>query len=402
VLEGSNVKNIKKSNRILILRLIALNASLSRVELAELSGLSKMAAGNLVRELIEQDIVEEISGDNASSNAGQTGRPQIKLKVSGKSPCVCGMLIKRGYCQVILADISGNILEHEIYRTPLRFNAAGLVKNLLDGFHKVSSRCQRKVLAIGIASIGPINAAAGVILNPPDYHGIKNLHITELIEQETHIQTHLINDANAGALAEKMYGHMHNGDDFIYLHIMNGIGAGLILDNRLYNGNFGQSGEIGHTSINYTGAKCACGNVGCLDLYANLHNLREYIKEYLPLYPQSTLKGIPAPEWLDILDAANDGDGLAIAALGQFCGYISNAIVNVLNMLDIQNLIVGYDSNKPGDIIEKLLENRISDAVLFSSYRNVEVQRSLFHGDAPLIGSIAHIVNLIFNYQIDI
>ena len=62
MLEGSNIKNIKINNRILLLRLIALNDSLSRVELAELSGLSKMAAGNLVRELIEQDIVEEISG----------------------------------------------------------------------------------------------------------------------------------------------------------------------------------------------------------------------------------------------------------------------------------------------------------------------------------------------------
>ena len=341
-------------------------------------------------------------GDDVSSNAGQTGRPPIKLKISSKSSCVCGMLIKRGYCQVILADISGNILEQEIYRTPSRFNADALVKNLLDGFHKVSSRCQRKVLAIGIASIGPINASTGVILNPPDYHGIKNLQITDLIEKETGIQTYLINDANAGALAEKMYGHMHNGDDFIYLHIMNGIGAGLILNNRLYNGNFGQSGEIGHTSINYAGAKCACGNVGCLDLYANIPNLRAYVKEYLPLYPQSALKGVETPEWLDILDAANEGDGLAIAALGQFCGYISSAIVNALNMLDIQNLIVGYDSNKPGDIIEKLLQQRITDAVIFSSYRSVEVKRSLFLGDAPLIGSIAHIVNLIFNNQIDI
>jgi len=224
--------------------------------------------------------------------------------------------------------------------------------------------------------------------------------IASIIAQISGLPAILVNDANAGALAEKLFGLGRKLSNFVYLHIMNGIGAGLVLGDKLYNGNVGQSGEIGHTSINFSGPKCVCGNKGCLDLYANVEGLRARISEHSVLYPQSPLAGLAVPKWRDIVDAANRRDPLAMLALDEFCSYITFSLVNAINLLDLSNIIVGYDSESPGTIIESILQQKISKAILSSNYRKITVSHSAFGGDAPLIGAIAEIVDRIFTMRL--
>ena len=189
-------------------------------------------------------------------------------------------------------------------------------------------------------------------MNPPYFYGIENFPITSIIHKITGLPTFLVNDANAGALAEKLYGIGKDIPNFTYLHIMNGIGSGLVLKDSLYEGDTGQSGEIGHTSINFAGPQCACGNKGCLDLYANVDNMRQKVFELSPFYPASPLASVSHPTWYDIVDCANRKDALAIIVIEEFCSYVSYALINTLNLLNIATLIVGYDSSLNGFIIE--------------------------------------------------
>ena len=80
---------------------------------------------------------------------------------------------------------------------------------------------------------------------------------------------------NASALAEKLYGNGRNISDFVYIGVTNGIGSGIISNDNLFAGEMGFSGEIGHTTINYEGPKCACGNTGCLELYASIPEIEK-------------------------------------------------------------------------------------------------------------------------------
>ncbi len=399
---GSNIQDIKLQNRMLILKLIATNHGFSRVDLAKATGLSKMAVGKIVSELISCKMVNETERTVPFLTSTAYGRRPIMLTISQNSPCICGMLIKRGLCQVVLSNLDGSIFEQININYIRLASKENLIEILKDAFIELKSRTNRRILAIGISSLGPIDSSRGIILSPPYFYAIENLPIVSIVEELTSLPAYLINDANAGALAEKLYGIGKSISNFTYLHIMNGIGAGFILRNKLYNGDSGQSGEIGHTSINFSGPKCDCGNTGCLDLYANIDSMRNRIKELAPFYKNSTLVKLSEPSWCDFVDSGNNGDPLAIALLDEFCSYISYALVDTLNLLDLSNIIVGYDSNTNGMIIERILEGKISKSILSSKFRKITLLHSCFTGNAPLIGSIAIIADKIFSLQLSL
>ena len=105
--KGTNIKDIKYHNRLLVLKHIAVKPMISRMDLSEATGLSKMAVGNMVNDLLEMELVEETL---LPIDAANYGRPPRVLQISESSPLICGMLIKRGISQVILADLSGTII----------------------------------------------------------------------------------------------------------------------------------------------------------------------------------------------------------------------------------------------------------------------------------------------------
>lgn len=397
---GSNHKNIKLQNRLLILQLIAADQPVSRVDLAHKTGLTKMTVGNIVADLIEENMIEEIVPDGESESTAPQGRPPILLKISSQSSAICGMLIKRGFCQVILADLSGLILSSVSKEYPGYVGIDDLYQMLVTCFWDLKAGCSREIAAIGIASVGPINSTTGMILNPPEFYGIENVPIVARIQDETGLPVFLINDADAGALAEKLYGIGRKYKNFTYLHFMNGIGAGFILENKLYRGDFGQCGEIGHTTINFSGPRCSCGNRGCLELYANVDRMRERAKALSHLYKGSALLTKENPDWNDFVDNANRRDTLALAVLDEFCEYVSFAMINLLNLLNISLVIVGYNANAEGTAVEQLLSDKIALRTLGSRYKPIVFRRSCFLGDAPLIGAIAAVADKIFSGEL--
>ena len=395
---GANGKDLRLKNRALILQLVAKHSNVSRVKLAEMTGLTKATVGNLVAELIAMNMICELDDTNETS-CGHGRRP-TNLCLSFQAPCICGMLIKRSLLQVILADLNGNIIDSADCQYGKGVTADFLPDQLLSMYQTLKERNERAILAVGIASVGPIDRSNGIILNPPFFFGLQNIAIKDSIAEGTGLPTYLINDANAGSVAEKMYGNGVEVANFLYLHIMNGIGAGLVLENNLYNGDMGQSGEIGHTSINYSGPICVCGNTGCLELYASLESMQQRAAELISLYPGSKLQTHGQPTWNTIVDYANQKDPLAILVLDDFCKYISFALVNSVNMLDISHIFVGYSATTNGTILEELLHRQVSSRVIYSKYRDIKIQKSRFEGDAPLIGSVAFVVDKVFRMEL--
>lgn len=392
----------KYQNQIHLLKLIATTPTVSRAELARMTNLTKATISKLTQELLAAGYVEERE-DPAFDTTTVLGRRPVLLDIAAQAPIICGMLIKRGLCSVILADLKGHILE-QASRQFTSLTSEELVAILMELYHEVTMGISRTILAVGISSIGPVDIVSQRILNPPFFYGITNLDLPQVISQRIGLPVFIINDANAGALAEKLYGNGKRYGNFIYLHIMNGIGTGYILDGHIYNGDFGQSGEIGHTSINFSGPLCDCGNHGCLDLYANMKSLNEKIVQLKQVYAGRSLLPKLQPDeqysWEQIVTLADRGDPIAFAALDNFCGYISHALTNTINLLDLGHIFVGYDSGPEVHVVETLLEAKLNAQCLVHKYRHVEVKKSVFGGEAPLIGSIALISDKIFHGEI--
>ena len=394
--EGSNLKQVKKQNLCLLLRHVARGTAATRADLARATGLSKMTVSNLVAELTRDGLLEETGCFTVTA----PGRPPMELRLAADAPLLCGMLIKRGLCQVVLADLAGVIVEKETY--PLdaaRLTAEILVETLLGGFRAVTDRASARVAAVGIASIGPVDTVTGTILDPADFSGIRDLPIVERVREATGLPAFLLNDANAGALAETLYGWGRELKSFVYLHIMNGIGAGMTLEGTVHNGDYGQSGEIGHTSINFDGPLCACGNRGCLDLYANITTMRRVARELSARFTQSPLGLLPSPEWEDFMEGARRQDPLALAVLDDFCAYLCHALVNLLNTLDVSTVIIGYPGPRDCRVVEELLARRLEH---FIRYRKIRLLHSHFWGDAPLVGAAAVAADRIFRCELEL
>lgn len=396
---GSNIQDVKSQNRMLVLEHVATRSGISRADIARSTGLSKMTVGNLVTELATAGLIEEVD-QNTAQAPNSHGRKPILLQLSPVSPCICGMLIKRELCQIVLADLGGNIFFRREHAYKVLDSSQALIELLKDLFAQCRQHTTRRILAIGVSCLGPLNSTKGILLNPPCFYGIENLPLAAIIEEITGLPVSLVNDANAGAFAEKIFGAGKTLSNFAYLHIMNGIGAGFVLNNELYDGDSGQSGEIGHTSINLHGPQCACGNRGCLDLYANRENMCAKIAELRAFYPSSPLSVLSSPTWEDIITAGNARDAMAVNVLEEFCSYIACSLANAVNLLNLSSIIVGYDSLGCGFIIEKLLQYKLSQLVLSAKYQPLSVTHSTFNGDAPLLGSVALVSSKIFHQEL--
>jgi len=129
--------------------------------------------------------------------------------------------------------------------------------------------------AIGICAPGPLNPKTGVILNPPNLPGWRDVPLAGLVSERYGLPCRVENDANAAGLAETHYGAARGFSSVLYVTISTGIGTGIILNGRIYHGKNGAAGEGGHVTINYRGRACGCGVPGCIEAIASGKALAE-------------------------------------------------------------------------------------------------------------------------------
>lgn len=395
--KGMNINDIREQNRLTVLRLLATNQMMSRAELSRHTGLTKMTLSNLVQDMITEDLISE--SEQLPGNY-HTGRKPVLLKISPLSPCICGVLIRRDLLTVAISDLAGNILYKKSTEYPEILNNASLEVLIGEQFGLALQHNSRRVIGTGISSIGPLNEGQGLLLHISDFGEVSNFDVISVVEKFTSAPVRLINDANAAALAEKLYGRGKTSSNYLYIHLMNGIGAGMVLNGKIHTGNTGQSGEIGHTSINFEGPICSCGNRGCLDYYTNIHNLRKRIDVLAADYPTSPLVRQAKPTLVHIIDGVHQHDELAIIVLEEFCHFLSWALINTLSLIDSDVIIIGYERTVEGHFIEEVLMRNINHAPGFSENRQVMVHYSSFGGSAPLMGAIAVISENIFNGEL--
>ncbi len=148
----------------------------------------------------------------------------------------------------------------------------------LDGFDASIAQIWRaieqslcpEVECIGICAPGPLNPLTGVVLNPPNLPGWRDVPLAHLAQEKFGLPVRLENDCNAAGLAEARYGAARGCAHVFYAAIGTGIGCGIILDGKIYHGNNGAAGEGGHVTIDYrSSTTCGCGASGCIEALAS-------------------------------------------------------------------------------------------------------------------------------------
>ena len=262
---------MKQLNVSAVLKVIRDNGSLSRADVAKITGLTPASVTNITKMLIEDEYLVECKVGQSSG-----GRPPIMLELNPNARYVIGISIGVGMIDVVITNLSAEIiLKKSIEINEERYDYDFVFKDLVKLINEViecSKIEKEKILGAGVALHGIVNARTGMSIYSP-YYGWKEINIKEALENELNLGVYVDNDVRAMALGESWFGITKDISNFVTLNISNGIGAGIIINNKPYYGVDFSAGEIGHIVVEGDGDKCNCGNYGCLETVASNNNI---------------------------------------------------------------------------------------------------------------------------------
>jgi predicted NBD/HSP70 family sugar kinase len=230
---------------------------------------------------------------------------------------------------------------------------------------------------VGMGLAVPINKVTGELEADgilPGWHGIR-----PAVEMEARlgVPVQLDNDANVGALGEKVFGAGRGVDDLVYVRLSAGIGAGLILDGRPYQGLHGFTGEIGHALVDPTGLICRCGNRGCLETVASPVAVAALLE-------RSTGQPVSVQGLLDLVRAEDRGARRAIAEAGEAVGRTLSVLVNILNP---ELVVVGGELASAGPILLDPIRAAIERHAVAPAAGSVRVTAGTLGDRAEVLGA---------------
>ncbi|NLK62669.1 MAG: ROK family protein [Fusobacteria bacterium] len=250
-----------------------------------------------------------------------------------------------------------------------------------------------KINGIGIGLPGIIDSEKGKVIFSPNLPW-KNYNIKEELEKKYKINVNIGNDVNVGILGEWIYGAAKNKQNIIGIFVGTGIGGGLIINGKLYEGHTGAAGEIGHICVVPDGPYCGCGAKGCLEALASKTAIMQDIQSQIKRGRKTIFKEIFEKND-DILrsdelkQAINEKDELAIEILDKMGRYLGIAIASLINVLNPEIIVLG------GGIIESIGDNLIPIITSYTkSYsmkklmENTEIKAAALGDDSGIYGAL--------------
>lgn len=254
---------------------------------------------------------------------------------------------------------------------------------------------EKDIKSIGIGIPGCHNPDTGVILYCANIN-FHNTPIVEMIQKEINVPVYLGNDADCAALGEAYAGATKNVDDSIMITIGTGIGGGIIINKKIYNGFNHCGGELGHIVIVAGGEQCGCGRNGCWEAYGSatalVRQAREAIKtnceSQLAKSVDGDLEKVNAKVVFDVMHA---GCPVAKAVIEKYIEYFSIGITNIINIFQPEMLVIGGGVSKQGKILTDMIMKHVS-AERYGENNGLpktELCTALLGNDAGIIGAAA-------------
>ncbi|MFN8487556.1 MAG: ROK family protein [Caldilineaceae bacterium] len=397
---GSNLKDVKLINRVVVFRAIREAGTISRADLAKQTGLNPATLTHITRELLGHGLITE-----AGSGAARIGRRSSLLRIDSTSGNILAVRLARHNIQGFITDL--DLSETIIHTASSAFLANPIDSNLpilLDFIEKLIANAgvkRQTILGIGISAPGPLDARQGVLVAPPNFPGWNSFPLRQIIQEKTGFTTFLDKDANSAALAEKWFGAGRNLENFVFILAEDGIGGGVVVNGDLYRGEHDIAGEIGHITIDRNGPLCACGNTGCLELYAAPQVAANLVREALAADRASLVR-----EWVKhdlnrinfalVAQAAHQGDAVAYEAIQEMSRGLGIAAVNVVNAFDPQAVVLGGEISLAGDLILPVVQAYVDQRTISHSDQQVRVLMSELGAQAPVVGAFSLVLRELF------
>ena len=256
------------------------------------------------------------------------------------------------------------------------------------------------IVGIGIGAPGPVDHREGVIYCAPNLPGWKDVPLANIVKDEFQIPVITENDANVAAWGEKIFGVARGIDHMVCLALGTGIGAGLILNGKIYHGKNNLAGEIGHIIVNKEGPRCNCGNYGCLEAYSSAAGIKNRLYSKINKLKADNL-AVPFASNLDdislvqIFKMARKGNELVKDIVEEAIEYLGIGIATVINILNPEMIVLVGGLANEGDKLLNPLKKIIYKRAMSSHLPDLKIVFGKLGDYAGVIGAAA----LFWNYN---
>jgi predicted NBD/HSP70 family sugar kinase/biotin operon repressor len=374
---------LRESNRLRVIQALQILGVTSRADVARHTGLSRSTVSTIVAALQAEGIVVDRDPNGRASAGG--GRPPAPIALYPAAGLAIGVDFGKRHLAVALADLSHELLAEEWREMPDDYDASTGIERAAELVELVLGAAgadRGRVLGVGMGLPGPVHRS-GVVGSSAILPGWAGTHAAERMSDLLGMEVWLRNDANLGALAEATWGAGRGATTVVYLKLATGIGAGIVIDGRLFGGAGGTAGEIGHTSLDETGDICRCGSRGCLETYASGAAIAGLLSR--------SLGERLGPD--DVMQRAVDGDPGCRRALADAGRHIGAAVADLCNLVNPERIIVGGSMAVAGDVLLDPLREAVGLRAIPSAAEDVEIVLGELGERAELLGAVALVLH---------
>jgi glucokinase len=325
------------------------------------------------------------------------GTPAINPPTTGDAaPSVIGIDIGGTKLAVGVCSAAGKLLASARIPTNPNESSEQSLARLVEACRGVIREAGVRVAAAGIGCVGPLDQKTGYVINPVNIPGWNRVPLVDTVREALGVPTFLDNDANAAALGEHRFGAGRGVANMVYLTISTGIGGGIVLDNRLYQGENGNAGELGHMSVNYRGRPCGCGNIGCIEKYASGTAIAERAREAVMAGAAAAGSGIVALAGgvenitaLTVIEALRRGDPLAKAIWDETINALGVALANVIHIFNPHRIVLGGGVTHAGELLFEPLRRETKRHAMPMLHDVCEIVKAELGDQVGVMGAVA-------------
>ena len=384
---------LKRINRMALVRLVKAEPGLSRADLAKRTGLTKSTVSVLVAELVDEGWLRE-----GSPPAGQgLGRRPTPLAIDPSRLGLLGAELGVDYLNVVACSLRGEVLSSRSLPYQHR-DVARSVKRLCDLIaeaHAVLRGRRCRPLGVGVAIPGMVDVEGQRLRVAPNI-GWHDVDLAALVRQGLDasgcagLPQRILNDANAAALGQHLFGDGHRDAPLVYLHLGIGVGAGIVMGDRIYLGNDGLAGEVGHTTLHPDGPACGCGRRGCAELYVSQRAVSRGASG-------ASAAGAPVLPIGELVRRARAGDEAVLRAVKKAADHLGLLLQNLCYTVNPAEIVLGGPLAELGDLLVEAGVSAMRARAGRYDQARVTVRRCALGHDACAVGAASSVLHGFLN-----
>ncbi|MFJ6078371.1 ROK family transcriptional regulator [Pseudarthrobacter sp. NPDC092419] len=314
---------------------------LSRVELAQIVGLSPQTISNISRRLLDQNLIVE-----AGKEGSGPGKPRTILRLNPGGMYALGVHLDPAVTTLVVLDLVGAVVQHVRMETPGGNDPAAVISTIAAGITDLvndSGVDRGRIAGLGIAAPGPIDPEHGTVVDPPLLSGWDRVELRNALSEATGYPVLMDKDVTSAAVAETWAGGPSGAGSFVFMYMGTGIGCGIVLNDEVVRGTSGNAGEIGHIVVDPDGPLCDCGQHGCVKSSA-IPQVLVAEAEAAGILARSRTGDSGAEiqqSFGQLCDLADAGDKRALAIIDKSAVLVARAASVVANALDVERVVFG-------------------------------------------------------------